>query len=247
MDNIGYLSLSMAAMMERATDVTANNIANANTDGFRAAKVSFDQMVTDSGDWDDLSEMAYSLDRGTYNDMTAGPVLFTGGNLDLALQGEAYFAFRRQDGDIAFGRNGSFTLTAEGDLATAAGDLVLDAGGNAVNIPPDAGSLAIAGDGTISTEAGVVLGQIGAFSAPDIAQWQPLDGTMFAPREGNPALTLSLDATISQGYVEKSNVEPVLQMTQLISRQRAYERAMSMAESANDLRSETLQRLGRSS
>lgn len=246
MDNVGYLAYSQAAKIGRAVDVTANNIANANTNGFRGSRVTFDSLIADTGTGDQMSEMAYSIDRGTYNDLTEGALVETGNPLDVAIQGDAFFAYERTDGRLAIGRDGNLSRTPEGELVTASGHRILNNGGAPINIPADSGPVSISLDGTVSTALNGVIDQIGAFAEPDAAFWQKLDGGMLAPREGDPALIPALDVAIRQGFSEGSNVNPILEMSNMIKQQRAYERAMGFADTANELRSQALQRLGRS-
>jgi flagellar basal-body rod protein FlgF len=246
MDNIGYISLSHAAMIERANDVTANNIANANTEGFRAGRNAFEQMVVSTKSGTATDEMAYSLDVGTYSDLTEGALIQTGNPLDLALQGDAWFAFETTAGENTIGRGGSFVLSAEGDVLTASGDRVLDAGGAPLNLPLDAGDITVAADGTISNGAGEVLGQVGMFEAAQADTWPRRPGSAVAVPADQWPLLPSLNGSMLQGFSEQSNVNPILEMTKMITLQRSYERAMNLAESADKLRSTTLDRLGRS-
>lgn len=245
MDNIGYLSLALAARESRAADVSANNMANANTAGFRGSRVSFEEMVVSTGSGDAMDKMSYSIDKGTYNDLTEGGLTMTGGDLDVAIQGDAFFAFQRTDGRIAIGREGNLAMTPQGDLVTASGHSILNVGGAPINIPPDAGGVSIAADGTISTALGEVIDQIGTFAEPEADRWLRLDGSMMVPHEGDPALAPALDARVAQGFVEKSNIDPIREMTEMITLQRSYERAMNVANSADELRKTALQRMGR--
>lgn len=244
MDNVGYLALSHASMMGRGIDATANNIANANTSGFRSVRASFEKMITDTHSGDPMSEMAYAIDRGTWNDMSHGAMLGTGNPLDMAVQGDGHFGYRRADGMVALGNDGSFAVNAEGALVTASGANVLDAGGAPINIPADAGRISVASDGTMSGENGAVFARIGVFSAPGIDRWKRLDGAMMAPRDGDVVLVPSVQPQVAQGVAEGSNVSPVLEMTRMIEQQRAYERSLSLADGANELRQQTIQRLG---
>lgn len=233
-------------MKSRAVDVTSNNIANASTNGFRASKQSFEALVVDTGSDDQMSKMAYAIDKGTYNDLSEGAVVQTGNPFDVAIQGDGFFAYERTDGRIAIGRDGNLSRSPEGELVTVSGHRILNNGGAPINVPADAGAISIAPDGTVSTAANGAIDQIGAFSEPGAARWQKIDGGMMVPREGEPALIPALDVTIRQGFSETSNVNPIMEMTTMIKQQRAYERAMGVADSANDLRAQTLQRLGRS-
>ncbi|WP_374434212.1 flagellar hook basal-body protein [Tabrizicola sp.] len=243
MENTGYVALSHAAMMERATDITANNIANSNTVGFRSTQPLFESLVVDSGGPEDLGPLIYATETGTVSDLAPGALMATGNPLDVALPGGGWMAYRTPEGQIALGRDGQLALTAEGDLVTGAGDFVLDVGGAPISLPPDSGALTIADDGTITAPDGGVLGQIGIFDEPGIAGWQHLRGALLVPREGSVSLTPALDPVLKQGVLEQSNVAPIAEMTRLISQQRAYERAMSLASVSDDLRKETLSRV----
>lgn len=245
MDNVGYVSLSRAAMLERVSDVTANNIANANADGFRAKRASFETLVVDTQVDTPTRSLAYAIDKGTYVDLSQGGMSQTGNQFDIAIQGDGWFGFERQDGIVALGRGGSLVRDVEGNLVTPEGHTILDVGGGAINIPEDAGDVAIGKDGTITNGAGEVLGQVGLFEAPDVSKWQSLDGAMFKPREGDTPLDAALNAEIAQGFVEGSNVNPVMEMTRMIRQQREFDRTMHMADAANNLRKQTIERLGR--
>lgn len=245
MENSGYVALSRAAMMERATDITANNIANANTVGFRATQPLFESLIVNTGAEGDAGRMAYAIETATVSDLTPGALVATGNPLDVALPGDGWLAYRTTQGELALGRDGQLALSAEGDLVTAAGDLVLDAGGAPITLPPDTGSMTIARDGTITAADGSILGQIGIFEEAGIAGWQHLRGALLTPREGEVTLTPALSPMLMQGHLEQSNVTPIAEMTRLISQQRAYERSMSMATVSDDLRKETLSRIGR--
>lgn len=246
MDNVGYVSLSRAAMLERVSDVTANNIANANAEGFRAKRASFETLVVDTQVETPTRMMAYAIDKGTYVDLSQGAMSQTGNQFDVAIQGDAWFGFQRSDGEIALGRGGALLRDLEGNLVTSEGHAILDIGGGAVNIPDGSGDVSIGKDGTITAAGGEVLGQIGLFEAPSVSHWQSLDGAMFKPREGETPLDAALNGEIAQGFVEGSNVNPVMEMTRMIRQQREFERSMNMADAADGLRKTTIERLGRS-
>ena len=246
MDNIGYISLSAAAMLERTLDVTANNLANANTGGFRASRNNFEELVADTQRSGEMEKLSYALDR-SYVDMAPGALEQTGNPLDLAIQGTAWFGYQGADGTVGIGRDGRFVLDQEGMLRTSAGLNVLDAGGGPVMIPPGSGDITVAADGTIVNQDGDVVGQVGLFDEPQIAAWLPSGSGMFVPPEGAADLADSIDSTMIQGYAENSNVNSVLEMTRMIDTQRAYDRSMTIANGADELRKQTLARLGKPS
>jgi flagellar basal-body rod protein FlgF len=243
MDNIGYLALSRASQLERATAVTSNNVANANTNGFKAANTVFENLVVDTGSKDTMSKMSYSIDRGTYTDLTEGGLLQTSNPLDVALAGDGWFGFMTPEGQTALGRNGSFTLNGAGDLMTVSGDYVLDEGGAPINIPPGSGSVSIAKDGTITDEAGAEIARLGVFEAEDISSWTHHAGQLIAPADGEPGLVPALNPNVAQGFVEQSNVNSIAEMSKMISLQRQYEAAINLATTADDLRKTTLSSL----
>lgn len=246
MDNIGYISLSSAAMLERTLNVTANNLANANTGGFRASRNNFEELVADTERSGDMERVSYALDR-SYVDLATGPIEQTGNPLDLAIRGSGWFGYQAADGTLGLGRDGRFVLDQEGMLRTSAGHNVLDAGGGPVMIPPGTADISIAADGTIVNQNGEAVGQIGLFDEPGIAGWLPAGNGMFVPPQGAADLTASVDSTMIQGYTEKSNVNSVLEMTSMIDTQRAYDRSMTLANGADELRKQTLARLGKPS
>lgn len=247
MENSGYVALSRAAMMARATDLTANNIANANTTGFRATNPLFASLVVDTEAGGEAGSVTYGIDSGTVTDLSPGALMATGNPLDIALPEEGWFGYQTTEGQIALGRDGQLTLNAQGELVTAGGDRVLDVSGAPITLPMDAGGMTIAKDGTITATDGGVLGQIGVFQDTGIAGWQHLRGSILIPREGAVALTPALNPVVLQGHLEQSNVSPITEMTRLISQQRAYEQSMNLATVSDDLRKETLSRIGRPS
>lgn len=243
MDTTGYLPLSTARALQRGLDVTSNNLANANTAGFRADRMVFESMIDRSAS--PFEPVAYSFDRLTYSDLAQGGLQTTGNPLDIAVQGDGWFGFETPDGRVALGRSGQFVVDAEGMLRMAAGHPVLDAGGGPIQLPLESGTPEIARDGTISLEDGQIIGQIGVFDAPDIATWERLADGMFVPREGAPTpLEAAAAPVVVQGAIEQSNVNPISEMVRMIQIQRSYDQAMAMASNHNDLRQNTLSRLG---
>lgn len=245
MDNVGYIALSRAAMIERSTNMVANNIANATTDGYRAKQAQFAELVADSRTDDQMREMSYALDKGGYLDLREGDLAPTGNSLDVAIQGDGWFGFLRDDGQTALGRTGRFALDANGQLVTPAGHAVLDDGGAPIIIPPETGDIHIAADGSISGADGEIIAMLGVFEAPGIERWRSLDGMMHVPQEGPAPLNPAVDARLVQGFAEGSNVNPVLEMTRMITLQRSFEQTMNLADTANTLRRQTIERLGR--
>ena len=131
MDSASYVALSRLTAQQRALDVTATNIANADTPGFQAGRVLFSdwlnrQRGTDAPPGGRV--VAYTQDRATYRDRQAGALQHTGNPLDLALSGEGYFTVETKAG-TRLTRAGRFSPLADGTLADAEGNTVLGADG----------------------------------------------------------------------------------------------------------------------
>ncbi|MEZ5715410.1 MAG: flagellar hook-basal body complex protein [Paracoccaceae bacterium] len=226
MDNAGYTTLSRQSGLMREMQIVANNIANAATTGFRQEGLVFSEQVAALREGPSLS-MAGATVRAT--SMVQGTLTLTGGPLDLAIEGDGFFLIETPQGE-RLTRNGSFTANGEGDLVTNDGFRVLDAGGAPIFIPPDATDLAVAADGTVSSQ-GRPLTQIGLYQPTDPLDLIREDGVMFRSDAGvEPAET----GRIMQGFLESSNVDPVGQLTRMIEVQRAYELGQSFLDAEND-------------
>ncbi|MFC2970505.1 flagellar basal-body rod protein FlgF [Acidimangrovimonas pyrenivorans] len=243
MDNSTYVSLSRAAALRRSLDVTANNMANANTVGFKAQRADFRTMVESQQTGADGT--SYVLNRGSYLDGSQGQLTRTDNPLDVAISGNGWFAYATPTGQTAYGRDGRFSINQRGDLVTLTGAQVLDEGGAPIAIPADTGTqLQIASDGTITGPQGATIAKIGLFDVPGIADFKRIGAGMFVAPDGSNARSPAADSKISQGFVEESNVQPVIEMTRMMEIQRAYEQAMKIMDDENQLRQQTLSKLG---
>ena len=244
MDGASYISLSLATAMRRDLDVTANNIANANTAGFKGERVAFEAYVaaTPGGE-----ETEFVLDVGSYVDLTQGALTQTGNPLDVALNGKGWLSYETTEGQVGYGRDGRLIVGPEGTLQTVSGARVLDSGGGPITLPPDPGTITITTDGTIATEQGPV-GQIGVFDLPDVQSYERIGQGMFVPPEGAADTAVEAEATeVIQGSIEGSNIQPVSEVTRLLDVQKAYERAHKIIETEDRLLRDALRRLGRMS
>jgi len=246
MDNGTYVSLSLATAMRNALDVTANNIANASTAGYKGEHVVFEALLQDNTALGD-DQAAFVSDTGSYIDTRPGALSQTGNPLDVALNGDGWFGYQTGDGRTAYGRDGRFALSPDGNLVTLNGARVLDPGGAPIALPPDVGGeVTISQDGTISTLAGGVIGRVGLFDLPDAQGYERIGAGMFVPPEGAADTARPAgDATrVVQGAIEASNVQPVVEMTRLMAIQQAYERALKLVSSEDDLTRDMLRRIG---
>ncbi|MEM9579891.1 MAG: flagellar hook-basal body complex protein [Pseudomonadota bacterium] len=227
MENASYTTLTRQSGLMREMTVIANNIANASTTGFRQEGMVFSEFVRRMPDGQPSLSMAAGRVRNT--SFLPGTMTQTNGPFDVAIDGEGFFLVQTPDGE-RLTRAGHFMPNAQGDLVTPDGHAVLDAGGAPLFVPPDAGSIAIAPDGTLSAN-GQLLGQIGVVLPAEDAQLLRAGGVMFDAVGGYASAP---DARVRQGMLEGSNVNPMTQIARMIEVQRAYELGQSFAEAEDE-------------
>jgi len=237
MDNATYTALTRQSGLANEMRVVANNIANSSTTGFRAEGVVFSEYVNVLGADHDSLSMASARVRDTVE--MQGVLKQTNATFDLAIEGEGFFLIQTPNGE-RLTRAGHFTPNANGDLVTADGFPVLDAGGAPVFVPVGAGSVNIGADGVISA-GGELVGQIGIVAPNDPDSLIREGGTRFAAPEGfDPAL----DARVVQGFLEGSNVNPTLEIARMIEVQRAYELGQSFLDKEDERIRAVMQTMG---
>jgi flagellar basal-body rod protein FlgF len=236
MDAAGYATLNRQSGLMREMGVVANNIANASTTGFRREGVVFSEFVA-ALDEDPSLSMAHASGRNV--DLSQSTLSQTGGQFDFAIQGDGFFLIETPQGE-RLTRAGSFTPSAEGELVSPDGYRLLDAGGAPIFVPPDARGVALASDGTLSTN-GQPIAQVGLWQPADPLSLRHQSGTMF---EGG-ALEPAEGATVLQGMLEDSNVEPVSEIARMIEVQRAYELGQKFLDAEDERVRGVIQILGR--
>lgn len=222
METSGYAALSRQSGLMREIQVVANNIANAATTGYRQQGLVFSEFIQSAPGQPALS-MAEARVHNT--SMVQGALDGTGGTFDLAIEGEGFFMVETPAG-TRLTRAGSFSPDAGGELVTPGGDRVLDAGGAAIFVPPDARDIRVSADGTISA-AGRPIGQIGVFLPVDRNGLVREDGVMFRADAGTEPAP---EARIVQGFLEGSNVDAIGQVARMVEIQRAYELGQSFLD-----------------
>ncbi len=230
--NSGFYAACTGLMSRMdALDTIANNLANSSTNGFQARHNVFNSILasTDNASLSALNQDMndYGVLSGTALDPSQGSLQRTGNPLDVAIQGQGYFAVQR-DGAELYTRSGNFRVSSSGQLVTASGDPVLGAKGpiQIVGSP-----LSISADGTISVN-GAIAGQLKLVDFPPSVQLQNA-GTTYLSAPSNTA-TPTANAVVQQGMLESSNVNPVTSTVEMIGAQRDVEtmrRVLSMFDS----------------
>jgi flagellar basal-body rod protein FlgF len=236
MDNAGYTTLSRQTGLLREMQVVAHNIANASTTGFRREGVTFSEFIRALGDGDDSLSMTVPLVRRI--DQSQGVLSLTGSPYDLAIEGPGFFQVETPEGPLLT-RAGAFATNAAGEMVTADGRRLLDIGGAPIFVPPDA-DLAVARDGTVSA-GGVALGQVALVVPADPMTLSRRPAGLFAAGAVEPAE----GAVVMQGFVERSNVDPIAEIARMIEVQRAYEQGASFLDREDERIRAVIQTLGR--
>jgi len=241
MDNASLIALSRLIAQENAMDVRANNIANANTPGFRASRMVFsDYLARQNGGTAPPGGqvISYTQDRATYRDQTIGQISQTGNPLDLALSTNGYFTVQTANG-VRLTRAGHFQLGADGTITDQDGNALLDVNNHPLQLSAADTNPTITGDGNISS-AGGTIGQIGVVTPNDPTQLQT---------EGNNLLVASGGTTpvatpkVIQGAIEQSNVEPIGETTSMMNELREFQFVSQFVEAENTREQDAIAKL----
>lgn len=245
-----YVAGSGMQAQQAQMDVVANNLANANTVGYKRVTAEFQDLLYEqlarpaAGTGPDAVQVGHGVRlAATRREMAAG-ALNPGGPLDLAIQGSGFFHVRRGETD-AYTRAGAFHLDSRKRIVTARGDLLLGADGQPVALPPGVDQVDVAADGTIrytdpATREARVLGRLALVRFANPAGLLALGENLLVPtaasgpaEAGNPGEGGL--GQIRQGFLEASNVEVVNEMVNLIMAQRAYEINARAVQSADEM------------
>ena len=236
MDKLLYIASSGANQDLVATSLRANNLANAQTNGFKAQLEQARSMpVYGEG----LPTRVFAMTESPTNNYESGPMIQTGRDLDVAVQGDGWFAVQDAQGNEAYSRDGNFQLGADGVLEDVHGNMVMgDTGPIFLPVPLD--NLNIAADGTISIRPQgapeSVLEEVGRLKLvkPEYRDMERGNDGLFRLQDGSIA---QADETVAirTGMLEGSNVNAIDEMVNMLSLQRHYELQVKMMKKADTL------------
>lgn len=252
-----YSATSGAIAQATYLDVIANNLANSETVGFKADDVTFGDFFVNAqsrrGVQNFLQEeeaplstnlatrhQGYVTISQPYTDLSAGAKRYTGGSLDLAIQGEGYFKVQLGDNTF-YTRDGRLHVDADGELAIASGAKLLDGGGNPVRVP--AGDLAINEEGTILSK-GSQVGQLATYTLPNTKAIEKAGSTLLRYNDTAQPAVVSAKSQVMEGYLEQSNVNPMREMTRMIQVNRSFEIMNKVIKSFRDLDGQAVSEIG---
>lgn len=243
MDNPGYIALSRLGGQQRNVDTMANNIANAGTPGFKAGRLVFEDFVFDRGGSrrPGAREVAFSVDRGSYRDPTAGPLNRTDNPLDLALSGDGFFTIDTPRGE-RFTRSGRFTIAPDGRVTTSEGYTLMNIENRPITVSQQDTRLTVAADGTVESENGP-LGRIRIVTFEDQNRLRPEGEVLFAADGIDPQPAAA--PKVMQGMIEDSNVQPILEMTRLMTELREFQFVSQFVEREGERLQNAVERLSR--
>ena len=213
----------------KLVEVVANNLANAQTTGFKR-------------DFGSLFQTDNGFDIGTQIDMSEGELVNTGNGLDAAIDGNGFFAIQTDRG-VRYTRAGNFIVDSQGELVTKDGSKVLSTDDRPISASD--GTVAIQ-DGGVVTVDGNEVGRLKIVSFPDVRNLQK-EGLFRFQWNGAPEQVQNVaDPHIKAGYLERSNVNPVTEMVHLMSAYREFETVQRTVKTlVTDMNGKLIQELGR--
>jgi flagellar basal-body rod protein FlgF len=233
-----YVAMSAQVSLEKRLEAIANNIANMNTAGYRATGVNFQAVMSDSGDGESV---AYASTGQSYITRTNGPITPTGNSLDVAVDGDGWLALKSPDRTV-YTRDGRLHINDRGELQSVKGYPVLDTGGSPITLDPSAGPVDIGEDGRIS-QGGKQVASIGLFLIPADANLRRYDNSAVIPDKPGNAVEDMTANSIRQGYIEGSNVNPIMEMSRLIETSRAFDNASSAMQQSDSTSADAIKTL----
>jgi flagellar basal-body rod protein FlgG len=245
-----YAALTGSINSMKRLDIISNNIANANTPGFKKDRLAFETQLKQAGESSAKASAGpdvapvFSGDR-FYTDYSAGPVQQTGNVLDLALEGDGFFEVTTPNGP-AYTRQGNFRMDVSGALVTAEGYPLSPS----ITVPNNATQLTVGSDGTVSAympgeTSPVTVGTLQVVDFPKPYNLQKVAGAMFQPTDPQISPEPASKVAISQGAIEGANVSTISEMVMLIENSRYFEACSKVVKSFDDMTAKAANDLGR--
>jgi flagellar basal-body rod protein FlgF len=246
MQNALLVGLSRQVALSRELDVVANNIANINTTGYKADGSLFEEFLSSAArSAGSGGKISFVQDRGTWHDLSPGPIEKTDNPLNVAIDGNAFLVVQTKNGE-RYTRNGALQINGNGDLVTSDGNAVMGENGP-ITLQPTDHQIQISSDGTISVREGTSKAdslrgklRLVTFDNPQILQ-KDASSTFAAPNGERPKDSTA--ARVIQGSIEKSNVRGVVEMTRMIEISRTYQQIAALLQQQNDTSDSALNKL----
>jgi flagellar basal-body rod protein FlgF len=246
-ENTLLIGLSRQVALARELDVVANNVANADTNGFKRRSTVFQEHLMPVARHEHFrnsdKKLSYVWDRGTTLNFSQGKLEQTGSALDVAIQGDAMFAVRRNGaaaGTDNYTRNGSLGINAKGELVNSDGH-VMQTDQGSLTISGTETDIKIAADGSITSSAGP-RGRLKLVNVPNPQLLKNEGQNLFSTTVPLQAAQAKEFRLVS-GEIEKSNVKPVVEISRLMELSRAYQNISSLMQKTDEIRRSSINRL----
>jgi flagellar basal-body rod protein FlgF/flagellar basal-body rod protein FlgG len=250
MENTLLIGLSRQMMLERQMDVVANNVANVNTNGFKADRSLFEEYLMPVAHEDNFvggdRRLSFVQDRATFHDFAGGATEQTKNPLDVAIDGKAFLVVQTPAGE-RYTRDGGLQINAQGQLVTASGDQVLGSNGP-ITFQQTDHDIAISDDGTVTVIEGTnnaadsIRGKLRLVSFAQAQKLLKEGSNLYAAGEGNFARP-DTTARVRQGFIERSNVNAVTEMSRMVEVSRAYTQMAMLLQQQSDLQRSAIEKL----
>jgi flagellar basal-body rod protein FlgF len=243
MENVLLVALSRQMALRRELDVIANNVANAQTNGFkrRSAATSEFKMpkaADESFKRGEDRRVSFVVDRGTPLDLSVGNIEPTGNPLDIAIDGDAFLTVQTPNGE-RYTRNGALMVNATGQLVNSDGFPVLGEQG-VYQFANDERDLRVAPDGNVTSSNGT-RGRLRLVRFQNPQALESAGANLFVTQaQPQPAL----QARVQSGVLERSNVRPVVEISRMIEVTRQYQSIAGLIGRQDEIRRSAIQRLG---
>ena len=248
MENTLLIGLSRQVTLERQLDVVANNVANVNTTGYKADSSLFEEFLKSGAHEDNFvgpdRSVSYVQDRATFRDFSQGAAEQTKNPLDLAIDGGGFLVVQTAGGE-RYTRDGGLQLNNTGQLVTVAGNPVLGASGPIVFQPTDH-DINVSPDGTITVLEGngrtdSIRGKLRLVSFTEAQKLLKEGSNLYSSGQGSAQPDTK--SMVRQGFIEKSNVNAVAEMSRMIEVTRAYTQISTLLQQQSDLHKNAIQAL----
>jgi flagellar basal-body rod protein FlgF/flagellar basal-body rod protein FlgG len=249
MENTLLIGLSRQVVLERQMDVVANNVANVNTNGYKADRSLFQEHLTSGAHEDNFvgrdRRLSFVQDRATFHDFSQGSAEQTKNPLDVAIDGSGFLVVQTPAGE-RYTRDGGLQINNQGQLVNASGFQVLGNSGPITFQPTDK-EVTIASDGNITVLEGInrmdsVRGKLRMVSFTQAQRLVKEGANLYTAGEGNTARP-DITSRVRQGFVEKSNVNSVTEMSRMIEITRTYTQISALLQQQSDLRRSAIEKL----
>jgi flagellar basal-body rod protein FlgF len=245
MENPSYIVMSQQMGLRRQMDVIANNLANVNTTGFKAERMLFaEHLVTKATNPNAAgpgARISFLGQAGTLADPREGTLQMTGNQLDMGLAGPGYFTVETPGGP-RYTRDGRFELDAQGRIVSREGFAVLSRGGQPLTIPTGATKIEVTQTGRVTSDKGDV-GDMAVVKFENESALRKAGSNLYE----TDATPQAIDGAtrVQQNMVEASNVQSILEISQMIELQRRYQASQKMLEAEHERARTAIQKLTR--